>query len=241
MKNIKREQILQYCGRDLEAMAFATNYLHWIVDEFSQYTGRCVAEVGAGTGNFSHALLNSTPVDQLIAFEPSQKMYESLSNRFVADRRVEAVNTVLRESCANYKNVFDSIFYVNVLEHIEDDESELLYAYQSLSKTGHICIFVPALSWLYSEFDTQLGHFRRYHKKNLHSLVHSAGFSIVYSRYFDIAGILPWLLIFVVLKRVLLKNKVILYDKYVVPVMRIIEKTVNPPIGKNLLLVGRKN
>ena len=44
---------MHYFGRELEAMAFAVNYHKWIIDESRSYLGGSVAEVGAGTGNFS--------------------------------------------------------------------------------------------------------------------------------------------------------------------------------------------
>ena len=82
--------------------------------------------------------------------------------------------------------------YVNVLEHIENDKQELFYINQSLKTGGYVCIFVPALAWLYSDFDASIGHYRRYYKKQLIDLVEKAGFEIVKISYFDIMGIIPW-------------------------------------------------
>ena len=132
------------------------------------------------------------------------------------------------------------MLYVNVLEHIEDDERELRFAYKTIKPNGRILIFVPALSWLYSELDRKVGHFRRYHKQELKETVQRAGFSVEALRYFDIAGIIPWYIAFVLLKRTTTGNNVSLYDTLVVPPMRAFEKLIPPPIGKNLLLVGQK-
>ena len=46
-----------YNGRDLEAMSFAVNYHHWILNEFRPFLGRRIVEVGAGTGGFSELLV----------------------------------------------------------------------------------------------------------------------------------------------------------------------------------------
>ena len=59
-----------YFGKDLEAMSFALNYHRWIADEFAPYIGPCVAEVGAGTGNFTEFVLRRG-AKKLVAFEPS--------------------------------------------------------------------------------------------------------------------------------------------------------------------------
>ena len=99
---------------------------------------------------------------------------------------------------------------------------------------------LPALQGLYSKADKELGHFRRYRKKSLRELVEQAGFEVRRIRYFDIAGIIPWYVYFVLMRRSIGRSPVSLYDRLVVPVMRPIERLITPPIGKNLLLVARK-
>jgi 16S rRNA A1518/A1519 N6-dimethyltransferase RsmA/KsgA/DIM1 with predicted DNA glycosylase/AP lyase activity len=72
-----------YFGRDLEAMSFAENYHNWIIDEYKPYLGANVAEVGAGTGNFTELLLASeTQIQKLVAYEPSSNMYPILEKRW---------------------------------------------------------------------------------------------------------------------------------------------------------------
>lgn len=128
-----------------------------------------------------------------------------------------------------------------MLEHIEDDSTELSNAFDSIRPGGHLLVFVPALAWLYSDFDRQVGHFRRYTKRGLAGRVTNAGFSIVRARYFDIAGILPWYLNFVVLRNTMAKGGVAAYDKLVVPLMKVVEGIVPLPAGKNVLLVAKRN
>ncbi len=53
-------------------------------------------------------------------------------------------------------------------------------------------------------------------------------------------GKIPWYINFVLLKNQMSSRSVSLYDKAVVPIMRIIENTVVPPIGKNLLVIAKK-
>ena len=101
-------------------------------------------------------------------------------------------------------------------------------------------IFVPALSWLYSSFDTSIGHFRRYHKKNLVNLVSELGFKIERCHYFDSLGILPWFIVMKMLKRSLNPKSVKWYDSIIIPWLKLVERFFIPPIGKNLLLVASK-
>jgi len=227
----------RYFGKDLEAMSFARNYHKWILEEFRPYLGSSTAEVGAGTGGFSSLLLEA-PIKSLKAFEPSPNMYPQLLRALNHDPRAEAINGFF--CCSGAGERYDSILYVNVLEHIEDDVSELARAREALEPAGHLLIFVPALSWLYSEFDRQVGHFRRYTKNGLIELAQGAGLRVVKARYFDMAGIVPWFINFVLLKHSMRGGSVSLYDNLVVPLMRRAEGMVTPPIGKNVLLVAQR-
>ena len=228
-----------YFGKDLEAMSFALNYHRWIADEFAPYIEPCIAEVGAGTGNFSEFILQRG-AKKLFAFEPSSNMYPLLSEKFISDDRVEVRNSLFGECSSEFVESFDAVFYVNVLEHIESDGEELRIAYRTIKAGGHLLIFVPALQWLYSELDNKLGHFRRYHKKDLCDVVTGAGFDITCVKYFDIAGIIPWYLAFVLMKKNMTGGNVSVYDRFIVPPMRFIEGLLAPPIGKNILLVASK-
>jgi len=230
------DSLPQYAGKDLEAMSFALNYHRWIMAEFRPFLGKQVAEVGAGTGSFSGLILENQ-IENLTAFEPSQNLYPSLCASLSHDQRATAINDYFGKAADGQ---FDSVLYVNVLEHIQDDRAELAAAYKALSPGGYLLIFVPALPRLYSELDKQLGHFRRYVKKDLEVLVLHAGFTLTKVQYFDIAGIVPWYVNFVMLKNSMGSGSVSLYDRLVVPPMRILENLLAPPIGKNLLLVARK-
>ncbi len=227
----------QYVGRDLEAMSFANNYHLWILKEFRAFIGNHLVEVGAGQGDFSQLLANTEP-KSLVAIEPSSNLFQALEKNLKHLPNVRVFNKFFSEISLSQKP--DTIFYINVLEHIQDDESELRYVYESLNTNGHVCIFVPALQWLYGNVDIAVGHFRRYHKKPLKHIMQAVGFEIVKCHYFDIAGILPWWLLFCVLKVNLNTNQVSVYDKIVVPVMQRIETVIRPPIGKNILVVGKK-
>ena len=231
-----------YPGKDLEAMSFAVNYHKWILAEFRPFLGRNVIEVGAGTGDFS-ALLLGEQIDKLSLVEPSE-MFDHLSQNIASDSI----------SIAFFRNIFadvvgrfegseapDTIIYINVLEHIEDDSHELRLIYECLRPGGNALIFVPALPSLYGEFDRQIGHFRRYIKKDLSVLARTAGFTVVKAKYFDFVGMIPWFIKYKVLKSSTLESGLIkLYDNIAVPVNKVAESLITPPVGKNLLFVLEK-
>ncbi len=230
----------QYFGRDLEAMSFANNYHLWILDEFRPFLGKHLLEVGAGTGDFSELLLRTQP-DSLTVIEPSKNMFPLLEDNLKPQSNTKRLNAFFGDVYQSLSTQPDTILYVNVLEHISEDKLELSYVYQALPVGGHVCIFVPALQWLYGTADANFGHVRRYYKKPLEAMVESVGFEIVKSSYFDVAGIIPWWILFCLFKNQSIKaNQVSVYDKGVVPIMRRIEQKIPLLIGKNILLVGKK-
>jgi len=234
---VTRSQNPEYPGKELESMSFAVNYHKWIVDELEPFMGSTVVEVGAGNGDLSTILLR-TGLKKLFAFEPSPNLFPVLEDRVDDRSRIETINDFF--SPALVPESIDSILYINVLEHIEDDRAELITAYRALPAGGRLLLFVPALPRLYSEFDRSVGHFRRYYRKELIERVREAGFEVEKARYFDLAGIIPWYVNFVLLKNSFRAGSVALYDRVVVPPMRLIEKIWVPPVGKNVLLVARK-
>jgi phospholipid N-methyltransferase len=234
----------EYVGKDLEAMDFAENYHRWILDVFGPFLGKRLVEVGAGTGSFSELLLGRSP-EKLVLIEPSN-MFASLTanlNDLSSKTSTAFFNSTFSEAAPEVKAGHhpDSIIYINVLEHIRDDIAELVTVFETLRPGGRIFIFVPALAVLYSNFDRQIGHFRRYNMNDLKHKCRAVGFDILIARNFDMPGILPWLLKYRILRSLKMEaGAVAFYDKFAVPIIRKFETFLPPPIGKNLILVAEK-
>jgi SAM-dependent methyltransferase len=231
-----------YVGKDLEAMSFAVNYHKWILEEFRPFLGKKLVEVGAGTGSFSEMLIEENPKN-LALVEPSEmfKFLEQNISQIETAARVNFYNSIFSETAHKFDEKPDTIIYVNVLEHIEDDAGELRKVHETLESGGRCLIFVPALRALYGAFDEKVGHFRRYAKSELEDKVKAAGFKVVKSKYFDFVGIFPWYVKYKLLKSDSLESgAVTTYDKFAVPVTKQFERFLKFPVGKNILLVGEK-
>lgn len=228
-----------YPGTDLEAMSAAARYPRWIVDQFRTSLGRHVVEVGAGTGAISALLLAEAP-ETLTLVEPSA-MFTLLTANVPARNtapRVHHHQALFADISSQLSPAPDTVVYVNVLEHVADDEAELRLIWDALSPGGRCLVFVPALRLLYSPFDRRLGHHRRYSKKELVAKAEAAGFGVVTAKYFDLAGVLPWFVRFRVLRAEALGTaSVAAYDRWVVPVTKWFERLIRPPFGKNVLAV----
>jgi SAM-dependent methyltransferase len=234
-----------YPGRELESMAFALNYHRWILDIFRPYVGKRIVEVGAGSGSFSELLLETGP-DQLDALEPSANMYPLLAahlqhldsgrvSRAHQGTLIGSLDTIRKRGAP------DSVVYVNVLEHVQDDRQELAAIHSLLRPQGHALIFVPANRWLMGTMDREFGHFRRYTMKELRSKCEAAGFTIRLASHFDFLGIAPWWLKYCLFKSKKMEPAAVrVYDRCVVPAARFFESLIPPPVGKNIVVVASK-
>jgi hypothetical protein len=103
-------------------------------------------------------------------------------------------------------------------------------------------VFGPALEWLYSELDYRAGHYRRYSLRRLRDLAAAAGLEVVSARYFDVLGVLPYLIVYRLLRHDDITGSTMwAYDRVAVPLSRWIQRTLpQPPVGKNVVLVARK-
>lgn len=244
--NLSGDAGFTYTGRELEAMSVAANYHNWILDIFKPHLGRHLVEVGAGLGSFSELILGRHDCETLSLVEPSRDMCEQLrvrASQMPPIPRVDVYQGSFAEAAGliSAKHLPDSVIYVNVLEHIEDDEGELAAIHNTLSAQGRVFIFVPALAWLYGAFDERVGHVRRYTKNDLEARLHRAGFKIVVSSYFDLAGVAPWWIKYRLLKSSKMQAEAVrFYDRYIVPSARRFEALIKPPIGKNLIVVAEK-
>ena len=231
-----------YVGKDLEAMSFAVNYHKWILEEFRPFLGKKLVEVGAGTGSFSEMLIAENP-ENLALIEPSEmfKFLEQNISQFETSASVDYYNDIFSETAHKLNETPDTIIYVNVLEHIEDDRGELEKVYETLQPGGHCLIFVPAFMSLYGAFDEKVGHFRRYTKNELEEKGRNAGFKIVKSKYFDFVGIFPWYVKYKLLRSDSLESgAVTAYERFAVPFTRQFERLFKFPVGKNILTILKK-
>lgn len=90
---------------------------------------------------------------------------------------------------------------LDVLEHIEDDESFLKLLNKKMEDGGKVLITVPASKSLWSSEDDRAGHFRRYDRKRLRALAEKCGFSVKYENYFFEFAFLPILLFRVIFEK----------------------------------------
>lgn len=96
--------------------------------------------------------------------------------------------------CAPFVDHFDAVGLFDVIEHIQDDALVVRNLHTMLRPDGLVLLTVPAHRWLWSRVDALSGHYRRYDRQSVATLLTGNGFDLVECRYFFIA-LVPALLV----------------------------------------------
>jgi SAM-dependent methyltransferase len=227
---------------DLERLGTADRFFGWTLDEFRPYLSGRVLEVGAGLGTITRKLAESDPDLKIVALEPADNLFSELAAYAAVTPQVEASQLISGEYLAQHSQPFDTIIYLNVLEHIKHDTDELKITAAALRPGGHILVFGPGLDWLYSELDYNAGHYRRYRVGGLRKVAEEAGLEVVAINYFDVLGVLPYFIVYRLLRSQAISGSTMWgYDRVLVPLSRLIQRALRrPPLGKNVIMVARK-
>ncbi|MFT6291183.1 MAG: SAM-dependent methyltransferase [Ilumatobacter sp.] len=222
----------------LESLDDAHNYRDWISSLCRPHLGARILEVGAGHGTFTSVLAADGHVT---AVEPGDDSAVQLTARFADDERVTVVHGLIEAVSVNPTERFDAAVLINVLEHIEDDHAALDQLHERLADDGRLCLWVPAFDLLYSDFDRELGHHRRYRKGELENLVNEHGFDVLDVRYTNLPGWFSWLLLVRLLRKRPTNPKLVAtFDRLIVPPVAAIERRIRPPFGQSIFLAARR-
>jgi hypothetical protein len=218
--------------------------VHWkayLRQRLGPFVGERVLEVGAGLGAITQALCGSKQ-RRWVCLEPDLGLAEGLARRAVRGElpavcEVQAGNLATLDPGLR----FDTVLYVDVLEHIEHDAEELLRAASFLTSGGALVVLAPAHAWLYTSFDRAIGHLRRYTKRTLAALT-PPGLHRVELAYLDSVGLLASLG-----NRFLLRadlptaRQIWAWDRWLVPLSRITDPLLGHTVGKSVLGVWRRS
>ncbi len=231
---------MTYVGSELELFREAHNWKDYYRSFVDPHLGPRVLEVGAGLGGTTQHLCRRAH-ESWVCLEPDAHLAGEIAGlrstgRLPAFCEVQ-VGTV-GDLAIDRK--FDSILYMDVLEHIEDDGAEMIAAADRLADGGKLIVLSPAHNWLFTPFDERIGHFRRYSKK---SLAGAAPPSLrqLSLRYLDSVGMFASLA-----NRLLLHSsmpnigQIHFWDRRLVPCSRWTDRLLGFAVGKSVLGVWEK-
>lgn len=231
---------VHYVGNELELFAEARNWKRYWSGKLVRYVGSRVLDVGAGLGATSR-LLASRGFDRYLALEPDPELAGRI--RSEVDRaQLPGIVTVQVGTTADLPPTpaFDTILYIDVLEHIADDAGELERASRLLQPGGRILVLAPAHQWLYSPFDAAVGHVRRYTRHTLLA-AKPASLDCEGAFYLDSVGLLASAANRWIFKASLpTPAQIGLWDRVMVPASRWTDRITGGSLGKTVVGVFRR-
>jgi hypothetical protein len=107
---------------------------------------------------------------------------------------------------------------------------------------GTLALFVPAFESIWTALDDRIGHRRRYTQESLAEVVRRSGFRVEYACYVDSIGFLLALLFRLVGSKdgSLNRTHLVVFDRVIFPVSRVMDLICRRFFGKNVFLVARK-
>lgn len=228
----------KYIGTELELFENALNWKNYFSGFIKPELTNCIAEIGAGIGGTTSVLLDNKEISWLCV-EPDIDLIKVIEKK-INNGEIPSSCKLHRGYSSDLVDKFDSILYIDVIEHIEDDKAELEKASALLNQGGKLFIIVPAHQYLYSPFDKKIGHYRRYNKDLLTSRIPN-DLCIEKLYYLDSVGYFLSLFNKIFLKQSLPTLKQIqFWDRVIIPISKILDPLFGFNFGKSLLLIAQK-
>jgi SAM-dependent methyltransferase len=231
---------IPYVGQELDVFARATNWKKYWSSEIRAYLTGNVLEVGAGIGANTEVLQNDR-ASSWTCLEPDPALADRMRFRFQARTDLATCKVAVGTIETIDSNLqFDTILYIDVLEHIAEDHAELARASGVLRPGGRIIVLAPAHQWLFTPFDRAIGHVRRYDKATLAACT-PRDCHLERIIYLDSVGLLASLG-----NRLILRqaepglNQILFWDRFLVPFSRFVDPITFHGIGKSILGIWKK-
>jgi hypothetical protein len=224
----------RYEGDELAIFAQAHHWKRYWTSQVAPFIKGDVLEVGAGIGS-NTTRLRHLSTGRWLCLEPDERLLTEFRKEVTLHRGAPIDLVCGTISSLPENELFDTALYIDVLEHIPDDVGEIAAVAKHIRSTGHIIVLSPAHQLLYSPFDRAIGHQRRYNRTTLlHCTPPNA--QPILGRYLDSVGYLLSLA-----NRMILRqsnptlHQIWFWDKYILPVSRLIDPLLGFCWGKSIL------
>jgi len=226
-----------YVGSELEFFAGATNWKTYFGSVLRRFVVGRVLEVGAGIGS-NIPYLHNDLVTEWTALEPDADLAIRIEERLAKGELPANCRLINgRVASVDSEALFDTILYIDVLEHILDDGAELVRSCGHLAAGGNLVVLSPAHQFLFTPFDAAIGHHRRYDRSLIHALTPS-GCTLSTCLMMDCAGLFASLANRVLLSAALpSRQQIAVWDKLLVPISRVLDCVIGYSFGKTIVAV----
>lgn len=225
----------------LEAITEATAFNEWMYKTILPHCTGKILEIGSGIGNISAFFIEHG--HDIVLSDIRDNYLDALKDRYPSTPRfnLDLVHKDFENMYASHVNKYDSVFALNVIEHIEDHALAMNNIAKLLKKNGQAVILVPAFQTLYNKIDKELYHYRRYTKRTLGNIFAKELYSITHTRFFNFMGIPAWFIGGKLMgDSTVKKGKMRLYNA-MVPIFKLIDYPTKKIAGLSVITVAKKN
>jgi SAM-dependent methyltransferase len=230
----------KYVGSELDLFAAVHNWKSYWSRQIQPFVTGDVLEVGAGIGS-NTSFLDPGGNGRWVCLEPDSRLIAQLTGNLAQTtgrRGHEAVCGTLQSLDASQK--FDTIIYIDVLEHIENDREELEAAAPRLRAGGRIIVLSPAHQRLFTPFDAAIGHFRRYNRPMLRG-ISPPSLRLEQLIYLDSVGLVLSTANLLLLRQSMpTRAQLRFWDQCVVPISRVLDRCLFHSVGKTIVGIWRR-
>jgi SAM-dependent methyltransferase len=230
----------KYVGSELDLFAAVGNWKEYWSRQIRPFLRGDILEVGAGIGSNTRFLDPDVGTGRWVCLEPDPELNGLLVKTLAETEPRRAYETVCGTLGSLTDQQFDTIIYIDVLEHIDNDREELNQAASHLRPGGYLIVLSPAHQRLFSPFDGAIGHFRRYDRSMLRT-ISPASLRLERMRYLDCAGLILSAANMLLLRQSIpTKAQLRFWDHWIIPISRILDKLLLYSVGKTIIAVWRR-
>lgn len=223
------------------ALGKAENYPRWIVDRFRPFIGPEVLEIGLGHANFRPIF---GKLETYVGVDIDERVVESARKLYPDDRFITcdmcAPDFVDRVNELTGGKHFDTVLSFNTLQYVADERVGISNMLKLLRLGGYLCLQIPASKLLFGEMDRHSGHRYRYERSHVAEMVPEELGEIMFNKFFNFVGAAGWCINNMKKHDSLedegLSFQFTLFDKYLVPLSRLIDPMMQHIFGLSLVV-----
>lgn len=223
----------------LNVIEKANKFNKWMYETIKPYSKGRILEIGCGIGNISEFFIRDN--FNIVLSDLRDNYIEIVKNKFSNEVfKIDLVGVDFDTKHKDLIGTFDTVFALNVVEHIKDDHKAIENCKKLLKNQGHLIILVPAYQTLFNNFDVELEHYRRYTQKSLKQLIKANQLNIIKTFSFNVIGILGWFVSGSILKKKTIPEGQMGLFNTLVPVFKLADILTLKKIGLSVICISVK-
>ena len=132
----------------LNVIEKANKFNKWMYETIKPYSKGRILEIGCGIGNISEFFINDN--FDIVLSDLRDNYIEIVKNKFSNEVfKIDLVGVDFDTKHKDLIGTFDTVFALNVVEHIKDDNKAIENCKKLLKNQGHLIILVPAYQTLF--------------------------------------------------------------------------------------------